>query len=454
MSAARPVPSLAIVGGGIAGLTLALNLINRSKSASCPQPKYTVTIYESAHAFAEIGAGVSFGPNASRAMKAIGPEVYAAFERTQTRNQFESKQDVWFDFRFGESIDGRYKVSGEEGADANGELIATVKCPGGQRGVKRSDFLDELIKHVPEGVAKFGRRVTHYTESANGKVTLHFREGDDEIHDAVIGCDGIKSNIRKALLSETSKPENAHATFSGKFCYRGLIPMDEAVSLLGEEMAKNAQMYLGRHGHILTFAIEKGKLMNVVAFASAKEWHDDRWVVEANHDQMKADFEGWSPTVTKIISLMRKNDIWALFNHPPAPTYVSKRGRVCILGDAAHATTPHKGSGAGMAIEDALVMGQLVSEALAGDNVDAGRAIPAAFRAFDATRRERTLRLVEDSRETGQLYDLEHPAFGTDKDKIRETLLTRMNWVWDMDLDAEVTRSLEKLRNIEQPARP
>jgi salicylate hydroxylase len=262
MSPSKPVPSIAIVGGGIAGLTLALNLINRSKSPSSPQPKYTVTIYESAHAFAEIGAGVSFGPNASRAMKAIGPEVYAAFERTQTRNQFESKQDVWFDFRFGESVDGRYKVGGEEGEDANGELIATVKCSGGQRGVKRSDFLDELIKHVPEGVAEFGRRVTHYTESANGKVTLHFKEGDDEIHDAVIGCDGIKSNIRKTLLAETSEPDNANATFSGKFCYRGLIPMDEAVSLLGEEMAKNAQMYLGRHGHILTFAIEKGKLMN------------------------------------------------------------------------------------------------------------------------------------------------------------------------------------------------
>jgi salicylate hydroxylase len=170
-------------------------------------------------------------------------------------------------------------------------------------------------------------------------------------------------------------------------------------------------------------------------------------VVEANHEQMKADFEGWSPTVTKIVSLMRNNDIWALFNHPPAPTYVSDGGRVCLLGDAAHATTPHKGSGAGMAIEDALLMGRLISEALAGEDVDAGRAIPAAFRVFDATRRERTLRLVEDSRETGQLYDLEHPEFGTDKEKIREALLTRMDWVWEKDLEAELTNALDQLRN-------
>lgn len=260
----RPVPSIAIVGGGIAGLTLALNLLNLSKNSSA-KPKYTITIYESAHAFGEIGAGVSFGPNASHAMKCIGPEVYEAFEKTQTSNLYESKQDVWFDFRFGESVDGKYKVAGEEGTgpkDRTGELIATVKCKNGQRGVKRSDFLDELIKHIPEGMAKFGQRVTHYTTSPSGQVTLYFKDGSTATHDAVVACDGIKSNVRKTLLATTSSPEATNAVFSGKYCYRGLIPMDEAVEALGEETANNAQMYLGRHGHILTFAVDKGKVMN------------------------------------------------------------------------------------------------------------------------------------------------------------------------------------------------
>lgn len=260
------VPSIAVVGGGIAGLTLALNLLKLSKSEASSTPKYTVTIYESAHAFGEIGAGVSFGPNASQAMKDIGPEVYAAFEQTETTNQSPSKNDVWFDFRFGESVDGKFKVEGEDGTgpeDRTGELIATVRCREGQRGVKRSDFLDELIKHLPQGVAKFGKRVTEYTEdSSSSQVTLRFKDGTTAIHDAVIGCDGIKSNIRKMLLEKTPKPEAAQAVFSGKYCYRGLIPMDEAVDALGEEMAMNAQMYLGRHGHILTFAVEKGKVMN------------------------------------------------------------------------------------------------------------------------------------------------------------------------------------------------
>lgn len=169
---------------------------------------------------------------------------------------------------------------------------------------------------------------------------------------------------------------------------------------------------------------------------------------------MKESFAGWSSTARKIIDLMRKNDIWALFNHPPASTYVSDDGRVCLIGDAAHATTPHKGSGAGMAIEDAYILGNLLAAALAGgehehdnDHVDVAKAIPAAFRTYDATRRQRTQRLVEDSRETGQLYDLELPGFGTDKDKIRETLLTRMDWVWKHDVQEELADAVAKLRN-------
>lgn len=162
---------------------------------------------------------------------------------------------------------------------------------------------------------------------------------------------------------------------------------------------------------------------------------------------MVKSYAGWSSTVTKIISMMQKPDIWALFNDPPASTYVSADGLVALIGDAAHATTPHKGSGAGMAIEDSFILGGLVAEALSIEGVDAKKAISTAFRLYDATRRERTLRLVEDSRETGQLYDLEHPVYGTDKEKIRETLLTRMDWVWSHDIEEELAGTVDKLRH-------
>lgn len=184
--------------------------------------------------------------------------------------------------------------------------------------------------------------------------------------------------------------------------------------------------------------------------SSAKEWTDPNWVVSADPDRLKADFAGWSSTVQKLVSIMRTNDIWALFNHPPATTYVSEHGHVCLIGDAAHASTPHKGSGAGLVIEDAYILGNLLAEALATSAEKAGaasQAIAAAFRTFDATRRERTQRLVEDSRGTGEMYQLESEECGEDKDKLRELLLRRMDWVWDHDPTEELEATLVKLRS-------
>lgn len=180
---------------------------------------------------------------------------------------------------------------------------------------------------------------------------------------------------------------------------------------------------------------------------SSKEWSDPNWVVEADHEALKAEFVGWSSTVTKIVGLMRRNDIWALFNHLPATTYVSPEARVVLTGDAAHATTPHKGSGAGMAIEDSYILGNLVAEAFKV-NPSADKAIPAAFRMFDEVRRPRTQRLVEDSRETGTVYQMEHPVYGDDKEKLRETLETRMKWVWEHDLEGELAGAVEKLKGL------
>lgn len=100
-----------------------------------------------------------------------------------------------------------------------------------------------------------------------------------------------------------------------------------------------------------------------------------------------------------------------------------------------------------MAIEDAYILGNLIAQAFADESVDAGESISAAFRVYDATRRERTQRLVEDSRETGTVYELEHPIFGTDKEKLRETLLTRMEWVWQHDVEKELVEASDLLSN-------
>jgi salicylate hydroxylase len=196
------------------------------------------------------GAGVSFGPNASTAMKLISPHIYHGFENRATHNPWLEKRQVWFEFRYGESCDGTRTV---------GERIAALECEGGQASVHRAHFLDEMVQLLPEGIAKFGKRCIGFEQDGH-RVVLKFQDGTLATHDAVIGCDGIKSKIRAALLGEDNSANKA--VYSGKYAYRGLIPMEKAEKLLGEELAKNAQMYLGRHGHVLTFSIEKGRTMN------------------------------------------------------------------------------------------------------------------------------------------------------------------------------------------------
>jgi salicylate hydroxylase len=268
-------------------------------------------------------------------------------------------------------------------------------------------------------------------------MVLHFADGSTAQHNAVVCCDGIKSKGRTWLLGKDHPAKDAF--FSGKYAYRGLIPMDQAIEMLGEEVAQNSQMFLGYHGHLLTFPIQKGKTMNVVAFNSRETWDDDKWVVTTSKEEMEADFAEWGGHVQKIVGAMQKPDIWALFMHPPCETFT--KGRVCLLGDAAHATTPHQGAGAGMCMEDSYIMANLIKEA--NDVEDVQR----AFRAFDQVRRDRTQKNVTTSKEAGLLYDFE--LYGDDLDKIEEAYQTRMHWIWNIDLEAQSREAKEIMKNIE-----
>lgn len=246
--------NLAVVGGGISGLTLAIGLL---------QHNVPITIYEQAPHFGEIGAGVSLGPNAARALKLISPKVFDAFNKCKTTNVWDSKKDSFFTCRVGDARkadkDG-FVRPGKKVGDALFDVRFGQNSDAG--GVYRAHFLDELVKQVPEGVAQFGKRLVDIEEAADGSgdKILYFEDGSKAQHNAVIACDGIKSKTREWLLGKDNPA--ARAVFGGKYAYRGLIPMDKAVELLGEEVAQNSQMFFGYHGHMLTFPVEKGKTMN------------------------------------------------------------------------------------------------------------------------------------------------------------------------------------------------
>ncbi|KFY19145.1 hypothetical protein V493_08111 [Pseudogymnoascus sp. VKM F-4281 (FW-2241)] len=419
---------VAVCGGGIGGLCLTIGLLRQNISCK---------LYEAASAFAEVGAGVSFGPNTIRAMELIDPQIAEAFENCATTNGWPEKKDTWFDFRTGQEKGTR----GGALAGVNTH-VADVKTRGvgevGQNSTHRAHFLNELVKLIPDEVPEFGKRLKNMSERGD-KMVLTFEDGTSAEADAVIGCDGIKSRTREILLGQDH--EAAHAVFSGKYAYRGLIPMDAAVDALGDELAKNSQMYMGEHGHVLTFPIEKGKTMNVVAFRTKLDgkWEEEKWVLPSKKEDMLKDFAGWGDKVTNIISLMEKFDVWALFEHPPAPTYY--KGRLCLLGDAAHASTPHQGAGAGQAIEDAYVLSHLLGQVPSAAN------ITQAFKAYDTVRRPRSQHIVTTSKEAGCLYEMEDEEVGSDLDKARENLLARCEWIWGNDLKSQFREAQDAMMN-------
>lgn len=192
---------------------------------------------------------------------------------------------------------------------------------------------------------------------------------------------------------------------------------------------------------MLTTLIEHGKVVNVVGYHTKDdgEWDDRAWVKPSDKDDMLASFDGWSEQVRKIISLVEKPDVWALFDHLPAPTY-HRHGKICLLGDAAHASTPHHGAGAGMAVEDAMILSRLLAAITRRDELEV------AFRAYDAVRRPRSQRLVASSRKVARVYDFEDEDVGADMRAMRHYLEHAWDWIWNEDLDAQLATAMRLLR--------
>jgi salicylate hydroxylase len=160
-------------------------------------------------------------------------------------------------------------------------------------------------------------------------------------------------------------------------------------------------------------------------------------------EEMLARFDGWSEPVKNVIRLIEKPDIWALFDHLPAATYHHK-GQICLLGDSAHASTPHHGAGAGMAVEDALILSKLLA------SIEHAAELESAFVAYDAVRRPRSQQLVTSSRRIGKVYDFEDEIIGDDMDALREYLEHAWDWIWTEDLNRQLEKAHQLLKRHQE----
>jgi salicylate hydroxylase len=219
---------IAIIGGGITGVCLGIALSRR---------RISFTIYERASSFGEIGAGVGVSPNAVRALGVIDPAAMDAWHNVVTMNADPDKRDVWFDF-----LDGTDATTPV--ADLEPLFTIRGKSGYGHRAAHRAKFLEELVRLLPPDVARFDKRLVGIEESEgiHGRLTVKFADGSTAEADAVVGCDGIKSRTREFVLGLDHPALKCR--YSHKYAWRGLIPMQDAVDILGTERAANATLWV------------------------------------------------------------------------------------------------------------------------------------------------------------------------------------------------------------------
>lgn len=274
---------VAIVGGGIGGVALAVGLLRRGISFQ---------IFEAAPKLAELGAGIAFGPNAIRAMALIDPAIKASFDELATKNKAGDEEETWINFRCGME---------------QPSLIAKIQtrddAKTGLSSVHRAHFLEALASKVPTERFRFNKRLIDIESGTTTALLLRFEDGTTKEVDALVGCDGIRSKCRQLMLERQSVLEDL--SFTKKYVYRGLVAMEKAKAVLGASLSENSQMYLGPGGHVLTYPIEGGSMLNVVAFRDKCDgiWKHDRWVLQGQAKQMRADFVGWGKPVQDVLAV-------------------------------------------------------------------------------------------------------------------------------------------------------
>ena len=226
-------------------------------------------------------------------------------------------------------------------------------------GMHRADFVEMLASALPSGVVRTGHRGTGF-EQAGEVARVSFANGAIAEGDVVIAADGIHSELRP-YAAPPSRP-----VFHGSVAYRGVVPHERIPHWPTDRWL----MWLGKGKHFLTFPVRAGKLINYVGFVPADAEMKESWSAPGDPDVLRREFAGWDPRIGTLLRQVEKTFRWALYDREPLPTWT--KGRLTLLGDAAHPMLPHLGQGANQSIEDGMALATILAR------VDA-RSAPAAL---------------------------------------------------------------------------
>jgi salicylate hydroxylase len=382
-------PSIAIAGGGLAGLAAA---------AALAQFGFDAEVFEAAPRLGEIGAGVNVSPQGIRALRAIGlgDAIDAAANVAPGVFTRDMHSGAPLDYRDHSIVEPRF-----------GAPISTFH---------RADLLDALAGGVDPRRIHLDRRLIALEERP-ASVELHFANGVTHAADLLIGADGIHSQVRRALYGD-DKP-----TYTGQMVWRALVP---GTDLPTDALAPSGHIqWLGSGRHFFAYYLRGRDVVNIVTQQDTKRWVEEGWSIPGDVDEMHASFPDAEPRLAALLDAVTHCSQWGLFLRPPTGNW--GRGRIQLIGDAAHAMLPQAGQGASQSFEDAYILARWLA-AMPRD--------PEA--ALDNFRRIRIPRAHAVQRSSSNILRTKHDydPHGPDAARAKVDAVDAMAWIWGYDVVA------------------
>jgi salicylate hydroxylase len=338
---------ISIIGGGIGGLSAALSLQHFG---------YRVSVFEQARELREIGAGVAISPNAMHALNFLG-----VGERV-TREAGPAQRYLMRHYQTGAVTKTRW--TGPDYFERFGAYFHQV-----HRGDLHAALAAAVLRNDPGCIF-----LDHRFETLNQDhkhVVVTFAGGKTCTSDVLVGCDGGASKVRACLFGDEA------VNYTGHVAYRALLPMENVPA--GIKKIPYA-MFVRVDRHLLHYPLRHQTMMNVLCLAREPKWQEDGWMIPATIDECVRLYNDFHQDALELIHAIAPGTLckWGIRDREPLQQYT--KGRVTMLGDAAHPMTPFLGQGACIAIEDAMVLGRAFA---------AAGTFEEAFGIYENTRKER-----------------------------------------------------------------
>jgi 2-polyprenyl-6-methoxyphenol hydroxylase-like FAD-dependent oxidoreductase len=356
---AKDAPVL-VVGGGIGGLAAALALSRKG---------IPVQVLEQAPEFKEIGAGIQLGPNVFRMFEVLG-----------------LTQDIFHWSAFPEGLQFRDSITAETIVDMKIDKRFHDKYRAPYGVIHRADMLNVIFDACKRSnLIKLAtsQKVVSIEDDGSG-VVARTETGETHRGVAMIGCDGLWSTVREAIVGD-GKP-----VVSGHIAYRAVLPTSEWPA---EYRLPKMIVWCGEKTHLVHYPLRRGELFNlVVVFHSDR--YEEGWDTYGDPAELHSRFVDKCEPVRTLLQKVDAWKMWVLCDRPPIKNW--SKGRVTLLGDAAHPMLQYLAQGGNMAMEDAVCLADRI-EAAGGD-------YEAAFKAYQELRYLRTARVQLMARVFGEIY--------------------------------------------------